>query len=143
VRVPAARCSVLWRGAVSGRGHGRFWLGQVAGRDVVVITHRFAFALEHGVDALEQVPLLGIAVTTRSARWSARAHVEPSTAWRNRHEWVMRRTTVGGALRDSRGARGRARAIRDAMRREPTLKSLDAAARLGLAADLDQLPLWE
>ena len=29
------------------------------GLPVVVIAHRFAWALEHGVDALEQVPVLG------------------------------------------------------------------------------------
>lgn len=51
-----------------------------------------------------------------------------STAWRNRHEWVMRRATVGGALRDVRGARERAGAIREAVRREASAVSLEAAA---------------
>ena len=55
----------------------------------------------------------------------------------------MRRGTVGGVLRDSRGARGRARAIRDALRLDPTIESLEAATRVGLAADLDQMPLWD
>ncbi|PZS22896.1 MAG: hypothetical protein DLM61_24960 [Pseudonocardiales bacterium] len=41
VTVPGADCRLLWSGAVSGRGHGRFWLGTVAGRGVVVIAHRF------------------------------------------------------------------------------------------------------
>ena len=56
--VPGSGCE-YWTSAISGRGHGRFWVGEVAGRDVVVIAHRFALALEHGVDALEQVPVLG------------------------------------------------------------------------------------
>jgi hypothetical protein len=56
--VPGVECR-LWASAVSGRGHGRFWLARVGGRDVVVIAHRFAFALEHGVDALLGVPVLG------------------------------------------------------------------------------------
>ena len=38
------------KGAVSGRGHGRFWFG----RGRVVIAHRFTFALAFGVDALDQ-----------------------------------------------------------------------------------------
>jgi hypothetical protein len=143
VHVPAAYCTVWWSGAVSGRGHGRFWLGQVTGRDVVVIAHRFAYALANSVDALEQVPLLGHRCDNPLCQVVGPRHVRPSTAWRNRHEWVMRRATIGGALRDSRGARGRARAIRDALRQEPTIESVEAAARVGLAGDRDQLPLWE
>lgn len=143
VHLPTAYCTVWWRDAISGRGHGRFWLGQVAGRDVVVIAHRFAYALTHGVDALEQAPLLGHRCDNPLCQVVGPGHVEPSTAWRNRHEWVMRRGTVGGVLRDSRGARGRARAIRDALRLDPTIESLEAATRVGLAADLDQLPLWD
>jgi hypothetical protein len=38
VAVPGSACA-WWSGALSGRGHGRFWLGTVAGRDVVVIAH--------------------------------------------------------------------------------------------------------
>ena len=37
-----------WTGAVSGRGHGQFWIGP----DRMVIAHRFGFALAFGVDAL-------------------------------------------------------------------------------------------
>ena len=70
-------------------------------------------------------------------------HVEASTAWRNRQEWVLRRDTIGGALRDSRGARGRARAIRDALRDDASPASLQAAARCGMAADRAQLALWQ
>jgi hypothetical protein len=40
VTVPGIECWAF-TGAASGRGHGRFWLGTVAGRDVVVIAHRF------------------------------------------------------------------------------------------------------
>jgi len=118
-------------------------LGRTAGRDVVVIAHRFAFALEHGVDALERVPLLGHRCDNPLCQSITPGHVEVSSAWRNRHEWAMRRDTLGGALRDARGARGRARAIRDALRREPSVQSLEAAARLGVIDDLDQLRLWE
>lgn len=143
VQIPAAPCRVLWRGALAGRGHGRFWLGRAAGRDIVVISHRFAFAVEHDVDTLEQTPLLGHRCDNPLCQVIGPGHVEASTAWRNRQEWAMRRATVGGALRDVRGARGRARAIRDALRRDASIESLEAAAQVGLSADLDQLPLWE
>ncbi len=53
--VPGSECW-WWAHAVSGRGHGRFWLAEVKGRSVVVIAHRFAWALEHGVDSLAGVP---------------------------------------------------------------------------------------
>ena len=46
-------------GALSGRGHGRFWLASVDGRDVAIIADRFRFALEHGLEELLAVPLLG------------------------------------------------------------------------------------
>ncbi len=31
----------IWTGAISGRGHGRFWIAD----GVIIIAHRFAFAL--------------------------------------------------------------------------------------------------
>lgn len=71
VRVPGSGC-LWWTGAVSGRGHGRFWLGE--GR--VVIAHRFAYALARGAQALEGVEVLGIGATNHCARRSA-----PSTWW--------------------------------------------------------------
>jgi hypothetical protein len=39
-RLDGSSCE-WWTRAVSGRGHGRFWLGRVDGRDVAVIAHRF------------------------------------------------------------------------------------------------------
>jgi hypothetical protein len=140
--VPGSPCR-WWSHAVSGRGHGRFWLGTVGGRDVVVIAHRFAWALEFGVDALQQVPVLGHRCDNPLCQRIGPGHVEASTAWRNRQEWVMRRDTIGGALRDARGARGRARALRDAVRRDPTSVSLAAAMGVGMGADAAQVPLWE
>ena len=74
--VPGSGCE-YWTSAISGRGHGRFRVGKVAGRDVVVIAHRFAWALEHGVDALEQVPMLGHRCDTRWVNGSG-----TGTSWR-------------------------------------------------------------
>ena len=79
--VPGSEC-LWWTGAVSGRserertdggGHGRFWYAP--GR--VIIAHRFAFAVMHGVDALaKRRGCSGIAVTTRCASGSRR-----NTSW--------------------------------------------------------------
>jgi hypothetical protein len=139
--VPGVECR-LWASAVSGRGHGRFWLARTGGRDVVVIAHRFAFALEHGVDALLGVPVLGHRCDNALCQRIGEGHVEPSSAWRNRQEWLMRRHTIGGPLRDVRGARGRARALRDALRTDPTGLAAVEAMGVGLRADAAQLPLW-
>lgn len=132
----------LWDSAVSGRGHGRFWLSTSGGKDVVVIAHRFAYALEWGVDALLAVPVLGHRCDTPLCQRIGEGHVEPSSAWRNRQEWLMRRHTIGGPLRDTRGARGRARALRDALRRDPTGAEAAAAMGAGLRGDAAQLALW-
>ena len=60
--MPSSSC-LWWTGAASarghGHGHGRFWLGEGDGRDVVVIAHRFAWALEFGVEDLQSVPVVG------------------------------------------------------------------------------------
>lgn len=54
----------------------------------------------------------------------------------------MRRNTIGGVLRDSRGARGRAQAVRDALGADPSGPAVAAVMRIGLAGDLAQMPLW-
>lgn len=122
--------------------NGRFWLGAVDGRGVVIIAHRFSWALTHGVDSLIAIPLLGHRCDNPLCQVAAPGHVEPSSAWRNRREWVMRRHTIGGPLRDTRGARGRARAVRDALRTDPSGAAAATVMRAGLAGDLAQLPLW-
>lgn len=132
-----------WDSAVSGRGHGRFWLAAPGCRDVVVIAHRFAWALEFGADALDQVPVLGRRCDNPLCQRIGDGHVMASTHWDNRQEWTRRRHTIGGPLRDTRGARGRARALRDAVRRDASPGSLAAAAAEGLRFDTAQLPLWD
>lgn len=65
-------------------------------------------------------------------------HVRSSHA-ENRREWAARRNLAGGALADRRGARGRAREIRVAIRAGGDTALVMAA---GHGADGVQLPLW-
>jgi len=64
VTVPGSDC-LWWQGAVSGRGHGRFYVATVVAdlgggdRDLCVIAHRFGYALIYGSAALNAVPVLG------------------------------------------------------------------------------------
>ncbi|MDF9714866.1 hypothetical protein INN71_01235 [Nocardioides sp. ChNu-153] len=58
VLIPGSSCA-WWVGAISGHGHGRFWVRSKAdGSDHVVVAHRFAYALAHGRAALEAAPML-------------------------------------------------------------------------------------
>ena len=113
----------LWTGAISGKGHGRFQIadqrlpqpdGTTARRTYVVIAHRFGYAALNGVDALLQVPVL--------AHQCDNPLCQNPRCWResnhraNSREYAYRRDVVRGALTDTRGARGRARAVRDAAR---------------------------
>jgi len=69
LEVPGSDC-LWWQGAVSGRGHGRFYVGTVHAepadtngvgrlRDLCAIAHRFGYALVYGAAALNAVPVLG------------------------------------------------------------------------------------
>jgi hypothetical protein len=127
VSVPGSACA-WWSAALSGRGHGRLWLGTVAGRDLVVIAHRFGFALEHGVDALLATPVLGHGCDNPLCQRIDAAHVRASSHVLNRREWAARRRIGGSPLLDRRGARGRARALRDAVHAAGEL--LDVAERV-------------
>ena len=112
----------LWTGAISGKGHGRFSIGDdystavgVRRRTtIVVIAHRFGYALHHGVDALLEVPLIAhrcdVTLCQNPAHW------EDSNHRANTRDSHRRRDVVRGPLADTRGARGRAYAIRAAAR---------------------------
>lgn len=113
----------VWTGAISGRGHGRFQIaddyfaaehGRVQRQTFVVIAHRFGFAVKHGVDALLAVPAL--AHRCDNPLCQKPAHWRESNHRANGQEYAVRRDQVRGNLADSRGARGRARAVRDAAR---------------------------
>lgn len=132
-----------WTGAVSARGHGRFWLGATAGRDAVVIAHRFGWALRFGVEDLLSVPVLGHRCDNPLCQRIGDKHVQRSSPVENAREWQARRHTPGNPLRDDRGSRGRSRVLRDLLRAGATAGQLTAATNAGLQLDLAQLQLWD
>lgn len=132
--VAGMACPRIWTGAISGNGHGRFWLGDTAdGRAVTIIAHRFGWALHHGVDSL-----LGVEVVSHSCDnplCQTPEHWQPRTNADNRREWAQRRRTPGSPLRDRRGARGRATEIRDTAR---ISNDVLVIAQTGLGDDIYQ-----
>jgi len=131
---------LFWTGAVAARGHGRFWIADdTAARDFVVIAHRFGYGLAHGFDALMDVEV--VAHECDNPLCQLPAHWRESTHAQNKREWASRRHALSGPLRDLRGARGRALAVRDAVRAgRPLAEVVAAGVRDG---DRDQLSLWE
>lgn len=118
-KLPETTCW-LWTGAISGRGHGRFWIRD----NIVVIAHRFAWILHqltpHAAAGNESISLIWlpevVTHTCDNPICQNPAHLRAGTPTTNRREWSQRRTTPGSPLRDLRGAHGRALALRDAAR---------------------------
>lgn len=135
VHVPGSECW-WWLGAISGRGHGRFWITD----DLVVIAHRFAYAMTHGADALEDARLLGHRCDNPLCQRIDGDHVAVSTARRNRREWLSRRFDVNSPLSDPRGARARAEVLRSLARLDPI--SVQAEIELVRASLPEQLALF-
>ena len=122
-RVDDAGVCWLWTGAISGNGHGRFQVGDtyldVPGRPrrrrtFVVIAHRFGFALAYGLEPLLNTPLVSHRCDNPLCQLPD--HWRASNHRANGREYAHRRSVVRGSLADTRGARGRAAAIRDAAR---------------------------
>ncbi len=137
--VPGWTCA-WFTGALSGRGHGRFWLASVDGRDVTIIAHRFAFALEHGLEELLAVPVLGHRCDNPLCQRVHPQDVVPSSYAENRCEWAARRELSGSPLGDPRGTRRRAHEQRDMARQDPALVAADLARLRALYGE--QLKLW-
>lgn len=138
-RVAGSDC-VWWAGAVSDRGHGRFWLrphSPGAGR--VIIAHRFAWALAYGAAALQATPVLGHLGVCDNPLCQNVEHMAPSSGRENTQDWSRRRHRVGGPLNDLRGSLGRALAVRDAIRKDGDVQAaLEAGDK-----HRDQLTLFE
>ena len=123
-----------WTGAISGKGHGRFWVAE--GR--VVIAHRFGFALAHLGEALP--PVIAHECDNPLCQSPLPGHLTASTHAANRADWAARRHTLGGPLRDVRGSGGRAVALRAAVREG---LATDVVSQEGVRpVDRDQPPLW-
>ena len=135
VSVAGSEC-LWWTGAVSGRGHGRFWLS--SGR--VVVAHRFAFALTHGVAAAAEVQVLGHRCDNPLCQRVGPGHVVASSYLENRREWAIRRQQTGSPLGDPRGSRRRSRELRDLARIDPNLVTAELARLRSLYGE--QLALW-
>lgn len=138
VIVPADLC-VWWTGAISGRGHGRFWIGRlVPGPTVTMIAHRFAWGLAYGPHAVEAAPLL--AHECDNPLCQNVEHLRPRSTAGNGADWSSRRHRVGGPLRDERGTRRRCLDLRAAIRAG---HDVHEASDTGVSAlDRDQLHLW-
>lgn len=129
----------LWTGAIAGRGHGRFWISDDPA--LVVIAHRFAWLVDqlehhHVVTNMPEV----VSHDCDNPICQNPSHLRVGTATSNRREWVARRDIPGSPLRDLRGARGRAEALRDAAK---TRADLAAVIDDGMG-DVDRLQerLW-
>ena len=117
---PTSTGCLVWLGALSAQGSGRFWVEQ----GHVIIAHRFGYALTHGTTTQLQ-----IAHTCDEAWCQNPAHWEQATPAQNTNDWIRRRDHLGNPLRDTRGALGRAKAIRTAAR---TGTDINAALHAGL-----------
>lgn len=106
---------------------------------VVVIAHRFGYAVRYGVDAVLAVPVVAHScdnpLCQNPQHW---AESDPST---NRRDWARRRTrsrrAAGGRARSAGGAR----AVRDAVRAGGDVDDVEQAGALPMHRD--QLPLLD
>lgn len=130
--VPGSDC-LWWTGAICGAGHGRFWVKDTT----AIIAHRLAYALAYGTTALGQTPL--VAHKCDNPLCQNPTHLLATTSAENRRQWAQRRHQIKGSLRDTRGARGRAHALRQAILEQRDLDTVVAAGYTTLDAHQDTL----
>lgn len=107
----------FWVGAISSDGHGGFRAGsRTRATSWVVTAHVFAYQLTHGL-CRDRLLAVDVVIRHRCDEASCQnpAHLAVGTATMNAAEYRTRRHRIGGPLRDTRGAAGRARAIRHAI----------------------------
>lgn len=137
---PLSTGCLLWTGAIAGRGHGRFWLGRSSdtGRNVAVVAHRWTYALHHSLDALLDAEV--IRHNCDNPICQNPAHLSPGDTWQNTLEGLNRREIIGNPLRDIRGARGRALALRRSARIGSDLQETIEEGRPALDRYQEPLP---
>lgn len=128
-RATDTACGRCWVGAITGHGHGRFWVGRTAaGRSVAIVAHRFAAALTYGLDVLLDPRIqLTHSCDETTCVTVGDGHVVIGNAQTNTLEWRQRSHRIGSPLRDIRGALGRALAIRAAALEQQSVSAVLAA----------------
>jgi hypothetical protein len=122
----------IWTGAIADKGHGRLRIGEH-----VYLAHRIGWALAHPG---QPVPELLAHDVCDLPPCQNPAHTVDSNTRHNTGSWAARLHTPGSAGRDTRGARGRSRAVRDAARAG---LSIEEALAAGLSEiDRNQGTLW-
>lgn len=126
IDTPCGRC---WVGAITGRGHGRFWVARTSGgRNVAIVAHRFAAALTHGLDVLlDPRNQLTHTCDETTCVTVGDGHIVIGNAQTNTLEWRHRSQQIGSPLRDTRGALGRALAVRAAALEHRSVSAVLAA----------------
>lgn len=105
-------------------------------RDVCVISHRFGWALTHGLEALDDATVLAHRCDEPSCQNPD--HLIATTFSDNLKQWYRRQWTPNSPLHDVRGPGGRARAIRTALVAGQDLRATLEAGRSDLEiAELD------
>lgn len=135
----------VYLGSLSSSGHGRFRAGTRAADahrpgSIVVVSHVFAFLLSRGLPAGEPAHWGSVLHRCDEAGCQAPGHLAAGTPADNSQEFIARRRAPGSPLGDSRGPRGRAVAIRDAVRaglaRGATRGEIEAAIQSAAAAGI-------
>ncbi len=88
---------LYWTGAISAKGHGRFWIapnGVMPGRGFVIIAHRFGYALAHGWQKVMATEVL--AHSCDNPLCQNPCHLTPSTATRNTNRAAASRGRKAG-----------------------------------------------
>lgn len=132
---PNSEC-LWWTGAITNRGHGRFWLAHGHG----IISHRLAWAFTHGVDSLTNTPVL--AHSCDNPLCQNVEHLSPSDNATNTRSWATRRHNLSSPLADTRGVRDRAIHIRNGLAAGIPLATLlhhGTPGQLTLPLDFDNL----
>ncbi|WP_431684161.1 hypothetical protein [Kitasatospora sp. KL5] len=106
------RCE-WWLGGISDSGHGKMRAGSGPASRVVSV-HVLGFGLAYGLEALQAAELVRHRCDSPSCQQPA--HWLPGTRADNVLDYASRSRLAGHALADTRGAAGRAVAIRDAIK---------------------------